>query len=142
MSAVDLVADIRRAGQEAWCEGNVDALDAVYAPDYVSHSPPLPDTRGLAAVKESITATRIAYSNIRAEYAEWIVEGHAIAYRFTMYMKHTGISPTLPDPPTGKEVLLTGCAWVHLRNGKVIEEWEYSNYLGFLQQLGVVPPLG
>ena len=27
-------------------------------------------------------------------------------------------------------------------NGKVVEEWEYSDYLGFLMQLGVIPPLG
>ena len=26
-------------------------------------------------------------------------------------------------------------------NGKIIEEWEYGDYLGILQQLGVVPPL-
>jgi hypothetical protein len=31
---------------------------------------------------------------------------------------------------------------VHVKYGKVVEEWEYSDYLGFLQQLSVVPPLG
>jgi len=142
MPAVELVAAIRRAGQEAWCTGNVDALDGVYAPDYVSHRPPFPDLRGLAEVKASIAGTRTAYSNIRAEYTEWIAEGRAIAYRYTMYMKHTGVSPTLPVPPTGKEIFLTGCVWIHVKNGKIIEEWDYSDYLGFLQQLGAVPPLG
>ena len=35
-----------------------------------------------------------------------------------------------------------GCIAVHLAGGKIVEEFEYSDYLGFLQQLGVVPPLG
>ena len=59
-----------------------------------------------------------------------------------MRMKHTGVSPSLPIPPTGKDLTLQGCVVVHIREGKVVEEFEYSDYLGYLQQLGVVPPLG
>lgn len=142
MSLRELEAKIQRAGEEAWYKGNVDALDEAYATDYVSHKPPFPDTNGLEAVKQSIAATRPAYSDIQASYTDWIAEGDAIAYRYTMRMKHTGVSPSLPIPPTGKEVTLQGCVVVHVKDGKVIEEWEYSDYLGFLQQLGVVPPLG
>ncbi len=105
-------------------------------------SPPSRDTSGLEAVKQSIAVTRLAYSDIQATYDEWIAEGDTIAYRYTMRMKHTGTSPALPIPPTGKEVVLQGCIVVHVKDGKVIEEWEYSDYLGFLQQLGAVPPLG
>lgn len=52
------------------------------------------------------------------------------------------IFDTILIPPTGKEVTLKGCIVVHVRDGKIVEEFEYSDYLGFLQQLGVVPPLG
>jgi hypothetical protein len=45
-------------------------------------------------------------------------------------------------PTTGKEVTLEGCVVIHVTNGKVTEEWEYSDDLGLLQQLGIVPPLG
>jgi predicted ester cyclase len=55
---------------------------------------------------------------------------------------YTGTSPSLPIPPTGKDLVLEGCVLVHLQDGLVVEEWEYSDYLGFLQQLGVVPALG
>jgi len=142
MSLKELEAKIQRAGEEAWYRGNVDALNDAYAEDYISHRPPFPDTSGLEAVKQFIAGTRLAYSDIQATYAEWIAEGEAIAYRYTMHMKHTGVSPSLPIPPTGKEVTLQGCVVVHVKDGKVTEEWEYSDYLGFLQQLGVVPPLG
>jgi len=142
MPLTELKAKIQHAGEEAWYKGNVDALDEAYAAGYISHAPPFPDRNGLEVVKQYVATTRLAYSDIQATYTDWIAEGDLIAYRYTMRMKHTGVSPSLPIPPTGKEVTLEGCVVVRVENGKVIEEWEYSDYLGYLQQLGVVPPLG
>jgi predicted ester cyclase len=142
MSLKEIEAKIQKAGEDAWYRGKMDGLDEVYAADYVSHRPPFPDAKGLEAVKQYLADTRIAYSDIQMIYDEWISEGEAIAYRYHGRMRHTGTSPSLPIPPTGKEVTLDGCVVVHVKDGKVIEEWEYSDYLGFLQQLGLVPALG
>ena len=142
MSLEQLKAKIRSAGEAAWLEGNLDALAEVYAADYVWHRPPFPDATGLDAVKASMAGMRTAYSDIQISYTEMVREGNTIAYRYTWQAKHTGQSPTLPIPPTGKEVTLQGCVVVHIADGKIVEEFEYSDYLGFLQQLGVVPPLG
>ena len=142
MSLKEVQAKIQWAGEEAWLEGNVDALNEAYAEDYVSHRPPFPDLVGLEAVKQYVAAARLGYSDIEVTYDEWIAEGNSIAYRYTWSAKHTGTSPSLPIPPTGKEVVLQGCVVLHVKDGKGVEEWEYSDYLGFLQQLGVVPPLG
>ena len=142
MSLESLKSKIEWAGKEAWYNGNVDALDEVYAQDMISRRPPFPDIEGLPGVKEFIAAGRLGYSDIEADYEEFIAEGSSIAYRYTMRMKHTGTSPSLPVPPTGKELVLRGCVVVHVKNGKIVEEIEYSDYLGYLQQLGVVPPLG
>ena len=141
MSNEELKAKLRRAGEEAW-KGNLDALDKVYAADYVYHRPPLPDLEGLEAAKQYIADARVAYSDIQVTYDEMIHEGNTTAYRWTWWAKHTGQSPSLPIPPTGNEVTLKGCTVVHWVDGKVIEEFEYADFLGFLQQLGVVPPLG
>ena len=122
--------------------GNLDALDEVYAADYVWHRPPFPDTSGIEAVKESIEGMRSAYSDIQIVYEKMIGEDSHIAYRYTWQGKHTGQSPTLPIPPTGKEVTLVGCVVVRIVDGKIVEEFEHSDYLGFLQQLGVIPALG
>lgn len=142
MSLEELKSKIQWAGEEAWYNGNVDALDEIYAADYVWHRPPFPDTRGIEAVKESIEQMRSAYSDIRVVYEEMVGEGSVIAYRYSMRAVHTGVTPTMPIPPTNKEVMLVGCVVVHIADGKIVEEFEQSDYLGFLQQLGVVPPLG
>jgi predicted ester cyclase len=97
---------------------------------------------GLDGVKASMADMRSAYTDLRISYADMVAEGSNIAYRFTWAGKHTGQSPSLPIPPTGKEITLGGCILVHIVDGKIVEEFEHSDYLGFLQQLGVVPPLG
>jgi predicted ester cyclase len=142
MSLQEIMRKIQWAGEEAWFRGNMAPLEQVYASDYVSHKPPFGDTVGLEAVKQSIAGARAGYSDIQAAYENWVGEGDTIAYRFSMRMKHTGVSATLPIPPTGKELSLQGCVVVRVKDDRVVEEWEYSDYLGFLQQLGIVPPLG
>lgn len=142
MSLEEMKDTIRWAGGEAWLKGNLDALDEVYAPDYVWHRRPFPDLVGLDGVKASMTDMRSAYSDLRISYHEMVGEGDIIAYRYTWVGTHTGQSPTLPIPPTGKEVALVGCIMIRVADGKIVEEFEYSDYLGFLQQIGVVPPLG
>ena len=142
MAQVEMKQKIEWAGKEAWLKGNLEALDEVYADDYVWHRPPFAEARGLAASKESISSMRETYSGLEISYDEMVAEGNSIAYRYTFRGRHTGQSPTLPIPPTDKEVELAGCVMVHVRDGKIVEEFEYSDYLGFLQQLGVVPPLG
>ena len=142
MSPEELKNKIRQAGQAAWQTGNLDALGEVYAAEFVGHRSPFPDLKGLEAAKDYIGASRSSYSEIQISYDEMVSEGNSIAYRYTWQAKHTGQSPSLPIPPTGKQVTLTGCVVVHVQNGKVVEEFDCSDYLGFLQQLGVIPPLG
>jgi len=83
MSLEELKDRIRWAGEEVWLKGNLDALDQVYAADYVWHRPPLPDASGLEAVKESMAGMRSAYSDIQIAYLEMAGKGNIIAYRCT-----------------------------------------------------------
>ena len=143
MLVKEIMARERQAVEEAFGKGNVDALDEVFAPDAVFHIPMPPyDIRGLEAFKQGILAFLQAFSDLRFEWEEVICEGNAAVQRFTWRMKHTGKSAMFPVPPTGKELVYKGCAVYHLKNGKIVEFFEYADVLGFLQQLGVVPPMG
>ena len=138
----ELKASVRQLVDEAWNKGNLDALDEAYAADFVQHPPPFPDIVGLEAFKQSIANTRSVYSDIQLTIDEIIIEGDTIATRWTWQGTHTGQSPTLPIPPTGKRVINTGVSVVHTVDGKAVEEWSYGDSLGLFQQLGVVPPIG
>lgn len=138
MSMTEMKGRIESAGEQAWIQGNLAALDEVYAADYVWRRPPFPDVIGIEAVKESVTSMREAYSDPRYSYDEMIADGNSIAYRYSLHGRHTGQSTTLPILPTGAEVSLVGSVVVPVRDGKIVEEFEYSDYLGFLQQLEAV----
>ena len=136
----DFKAKYCRAVEEAYCRGNVDAVDKLYAPDVIIHQPPFPDIIGLDAYKQHILDSRKAYTDIRFEWEEMIGEGNTMAFRSTWYMKHTGESQRIPVPPTGQEVVMKGGLFVHLKDDRIIEVFEYKEYLGFLQRLGVIKP--
>jgi predicted ester cyclase len=44
--------------------------------------------------------------------------------------------------PAGKQVTTSGIVISRIVEGKIVEEWEEWDTLGFLQQLGAVPSLG
>jgi predicted ester cyclase len=142
MSLKELMDKRLRAVEEAWYKGNVDALDEFCDPDLIHHVYPFPDFVGLEAYKQRILERRQAYTNIRFDWEETIGEGNTMAIRYTMHVKLTGVSPSFPIPPTGKELIMKGCVFCHLKNGKIVEQFEYDDYLGVYQQLGIVPPPG
>jgi len=142
MTAEELKATFDRAVGAAYNQGNVDALDEIYAPEFVYHRPPLPDIVGLKAYKQTILDVRQSFTEVKLTFDEIIVEGDTIATRWTWQGKHAGQSPFFPFPATGKEVKITGSSMSHMQGGKATEEWNHANWLGFFQLLGVVPPLG
>jgi predicted ester cyclase len=111
-------------------------MNELYAADFVYHRPPFTDIKGLEAGKQYIADTFTAFSDIEFTIHEMVMEGNTTFTWFTWKAKHTGQSLS-----TSKEVTLVGCAVSHWANGKVIEEWEFSDYLGYYTQLGVIPPM-
>ena len=136
-----VMAKIRWALEEA-TKGNVDALDQIHDPNIVYHLYPFPDDKGLQVEKQGRLAAWKGLSDIHVDWEEMISEGNTIAARYTVRAKHTGVNPQFPVLPTGKEVVFKGCFFAHQNNGKTVEAFEYDDWLGFLQQLGVVQMIG
>jgi predicted ester cyclase len=130
--------------EEFFVKGNINVFDEseVFDKDAVFHIYPFPDMKGVKAFKKFLMAALQVLTDIRWDWDEVILSGNTAVQRFTMRGKHTGTSPYIPATPTGKEVFIEGCAFYRVKNGKIVEFTEYSNYLGFYQQLGVIPPLG
>jgi steroid delta-isomerase-like uncharacterized protein len=120
----------------------VDALDEIYAPEFVYHRFPFPDAVDLKAYKQTILDLRQAFTDVKLTFDEMIVEGDTVATRWTWQGKNTGQSQSFPFPATGKQVKINGVAMSHVTGGKATEEWNSVDWLGFLQQLGIIQPLG
>ncbi len=134
----ELKAKIRRVVDEAWNKGNVEVLTELYADNIVRHHPPYPDIVGLETLKKFIADVHTSYPDWHTAVEEIIAEGNTTVFRCTWGGTQTGISPTTGVPGTGKKVQVTNCTVTHWMNGQAVEEWDQSDYLGFLQQLGAV----
>ena len=141
MSPEDLRTRVQRAFNEAF-KGNVNALDEVASQEILFHQPPRPDVKGLTAYKQAVQDMQKPFSDIQFTFDDFVIEGNKAACRWTFRASHTGPLRDMPIPPTGKRITMTGLTLVHLLDGKSVEEWEYVDMLGFMQQLGVAPPMG
>jgi len=137
-----LKAQTRRIIEEAWNEGNLDVLDEYYAADYVYHRTPFPDIKGLDAYKQYIRDNRSSYPDVKLTVKEIVIEGDMVVIRGTYQGTQTGPSPTL-GITTGKKVDFEWCSVSRRVNGKTVEDHQYVDWLGFMQQIGykMSPPL-
>ena len=75
-------AIVRRQEEELFTQGNLDAADEVYAPDYVGHDPSnLEDIQGLEAAKQAAADYRKAFPDLRVSVEDVIAEGDKVAVR-------------------------------------------------------------
>ena len=132
-------AMIKQIFEKAYNEGDMEALNGIIAPDYQRHQPPMKNVVGLAQYKTFIENVRSAYSGFEIVIQDIVVSGDTSVTRTILKGKHTGQAPTLQAPPTGKQIEMMGCTVSYWKDGKVAEEWVYNDYLGLVQQFGVIP---
>jgi predicted ester cyclase len=72
----------------------------------------------------------------------FVEQDDAFADEWTFVGTQTGPFP-LPDgtelPPTGRRVQVKGMEFVQMRDGKIIVDNLYYDYLGIAAQLGLIP---
>jgi steroid delta-isomerase-like uncharacterized protein len=133
---------IRTLNDDCWHKRDLDAAYRVYANDIVFQRPPFPKVIGKEANRQSDEGSLSAFSEIQSLIHELVVEGDTAVAHWTWRGVHTGTLLSLGIPATGKEVEFSGCSIYHFRDGKIAEQWEFGDLLGFLQQLGVIPTSG
>jgi len=133
---------VLRVLEEAWNQGKMEVLDEQLATEYVYHHFPYPDVEGVEAYKQLIAEMRNNYPDFKLTVEEIIIKGDIAVIRGSFSGTNTGDSLTLGIPATGKQVAFKWCNVSHRVNGKTIEDWNYVDYLGAMQQLGftLTPP--
>jgi len=122
-------------------EGNLDVIDAIFAPDFVGHSPLSPEPiRGPGGYKAFLATMGAAMPDLH--YPSWtlIAEGDLVVIH--MSAEGTFTNELMGIPPNGKKVLLWMINIWRFADGKIVEWWHSMDTLGFMQQLGAIPPLG
>jgi steroid delta-isomerase-like uncharacterized protein len=124
---------------DVWNGGNLDQLDAIFAPNFVRHVNFLPDVQGAAGVKKVVSEFRAAYPDLKLVVDDGVYTENASAGRWILTGTNTGAGAM---PPTGKSVKIWGIAIHHYANGKITEEWVGYDSQSMMEQLGytMTPP--
>jgi predicted ester cyclase len=136
MSSTDENQAAVRACFEHASRGDFDALADVVAPQYVLHPE---EVQGVDGLREMVEGYRRALSGLRVTIDHQIADGDYVATRFTIRGTHDG--NLMGTPPTGREVAVTGITISRCEDGRIVEEWELTDTMALLGQIGALPEM-
>ena len=136
MAAEESKALIRRWYDEVWTGRNPDAIDALYAPDWVGHfaGAEVPDP---AAHKGVAVMFHAAFPDAQYAVEDLFAEGDRVGSRVVIRATHQGAFRGMA--PTGRPVHWTNLNIHRVAGGKIAEQWCQYDVLSLLDQLGARP---
>ncbi|MBA7613336.1 hypothetical protein ES703_20583 [subsurface metagenome] len=134
MSVEENKAIARRWNDEIWNKGNIAAIDELMAANFLWLNAPPGAPSGLEGFKRFQAESLGAFADMNCTIEDMVAEGDKVAVRWAWSGSHTG--EYMGIAPTGKRVTMTGVSIIHIVGGKIVEEWDESDNLGFMTQLG------
>jgi ketosteroid isomerase-like protein len=135
------LADVLVQAVQASMSGDVTHLGDLFTDDVRGSSPTLV-VSSLAELATEIADRRRTFSEVEADadadvsddrgFAEWVVTG-----------RHTGplvVDETIVVPPSGRRVTFRGVTVSEFTGDKISSFRQYWDELGFLEDLGLIPP--
>lgn len=119
-----------------WNEGDLDAIDELYAENFAGHDPQNP-LQGRDAMRAWVQEARSVVPDFHINLHETISEGDISVTRWTV--SGTQRKEWRGMPPTGKAFVITGMTMSKFDGDKIVESWVNADNLGMLAQLGVIP---
>ena len=124
---------------EAFAADDEAALKEVLAPDLVAYSHGAPGPQSREVHLQGIRMWNAAFGDTQFAIEEQIAEGDRVATRVTMRSVHNrGTFQGLP--PSGKQIESRAVTIERIRDGKIVERRVTHDWLGIMQQLGLLPP--
>jgi steroid delta-isomerase-like uncharacterized protein len=131
--------DLIRRYQEAYNTGDLDRLDEILAPDWVTNAWPEGIPQSVENAKAGHRLVMEVFPDYHCTTEDLIAEGDRVVQRWTARGTHKGEFIGLP--PTGRLVQFSGISIFRVADGRVLRHWAYGDELGFLEQIGAeVPP--
>jgi steroid delta-isomerase-like uncharacterized protein len=127
---------VRRYIERVWNRGDIASLEELTTPGFLYNFAGQPP-RDRAAFSLFILQTRQAFPDWRVEPDRVISDSTAVAVRWHGSATHRG--PFQGIPPTGRAINVSGINLYVIEGGKIAAEWEQTDSLGMLRQLGVLP---
>ncbi|MFF8406211.1 ester cyclase [Streptomyces sp. NPDC015684] len=121
---------------EAVVAGDLDALDAIVAPDAVDHDPAPGQGPGPDGYEAMFGELRSAFPDLHVRVEHLMATDDELAFAYVITGTHLG--PLMGRPATGRKVSYRGMQISRFDgDGKLVERWGSSDELGMLRQLGL-----
>ena len=136
MSSSDENKAVVRACFENASQGRFDALEDIVTGDYVLHPG---EIRGADGLREMVQRYRDALAGLKVTVDQQFTDGAYVATRYTITGTHDG--DLMGTPPSGRDVSFTGITISRCEGGRIAEEWEITDVVGLLGQIGALPAM-
>jgi steroid delta-isomerase-like uncharacterized protein len=128
-------AVVREYYEAAYNRRELSRLDEYLAREFLSSGPGGRMDREAHAT--ALAASLAALPDFHLTVEEQVAEGDAVVTRWSA--TGTQLGPLFGIPATGKRVTATAIHVHHVRDGRIVDQWEQFDTLGVLGQLGLVP---
>ncbi len=127
----------RRAIEEIWNQHNLDAIDVLYAANYVTRdlgASAVPNREGFKQLVRQAIATA---PNVRVSVDLMLAEGDKVAMRYTASNGHGGMAPGALQE--SRQATVTGALVVRIARGQICESWGAGRMVELLHRVGSAP---
>ena len=121
--------EYRTQVEQGFNQRNVALIERLMGPHLIDHNILL----GGADIRQRIAIVQEALEDAEFRIEEYIFEGNAIAWRWSVRGKHT--QTIMNVPATGKDVVFRGLSAGVFKDGKLVSHWEFSDDASLLAQL-------
>lgn len=120
----------------------VEAIDLCMVEDYNDHNPPpAPDLApGRTGTHQAAAMVKAALPDAKHSVDFQVAEGDLVVTQITATGTHTG--SIMGETPTGRRVTASGITVHRVVNGKLVEKWSQTDFMGLMIQMGILPAPG
>lgn len=119
-----MASRIEAANAALLANGDVDAVDRFFAPDYVAHGTGR-DMAGHGAVRRLVGMYRRAFPDLRVEVEILVKARDRVAWQRTIRATHMGDFKGFPA--TGRRIVWRDMVTSRFRDGLIAEDWVISD---------------
>jgi steroid delta-isomerase-like uncharacterized protein len=135
---MDSKAIIRRLYEEVWNKRKLEVVSDIISPSHALHDNNSSGSSvGPEAYRAQVAVFLAAFPDLRFTVEDTVAEKDKVAASWTISGTHKG--EYLGVRPTNKKISMDGITIHHIANGRIIDSYISSDFLGLMRQLGLVP---
>src|SRR6266851_4421363 len=132
----DNLALVRNMEEDLFNHRDLSAVDRYVSPAYTLRTAEEGAPSGREAIKAYIAAYLNGFPDLHISIDQLLAVGDKVVGVFTFTGTHEG--DLFGVTPTGRTISVRQIAIYRLEGGQVVDEWEISDQLGLMQQIGAL----